>query len=53
MNNQTKDSHALELSTEELIQAAVNNNEGVIASNGGLLYNYRKKEQAEVLMIDL
>ena len=34
MNNQTKDSHTLELSTEELIQAAVNNNEGVIASNG-------------------
>ena len=34
MNNQTQTSQVLELSTEELIQAAVDNREGVIASNG-------------------
>ena len=34
MNNQSQTSQALELSTEELIQAAVDNGEGVIATNG-------------------
>jgi phosphoenolpyruvate carboxykinase (ATP) len=34
MNNQSEFPHAMDLSTEELIQAAVENNEGVIASNG-------------------
>ena len=34
MNNQSQFLQAMELSTEELIQAAVDNNEGVIASNG-------------------
>tara|TARA_B100001250_G_scaffold332348_1_gene297733 strand:- start:7085 stop:8635 length:1551 start_codon:yes stop_codon:yes gene_type:complete len=34
MNSQSQTSQVLELSTEELIKAAVNNGEGVIASNG-------------------
>ena len=34
MNNQSENTQALELSTEELILAAVENKEGVIASNG-------------------
>ena len=34
MNTQPNTSEALSLSNEELIQEAVNNDEGVIASNG-------------------
>ena len=34
MDNHIKTLDALELTTEELIQSAVDNNEGVIASNG-------------------
>ena len=34
MNNQSQTSQVLELNTEELIQAAVDNGEGIIASNG-------------------
>ncbi len=34
MNTQPNTSQALSLSNEELIQEAVNNDEGVIASNG-------------------
>ncbi|MAU68818.1 MAG: phosphoenolpyruvate carboxykinase (ATP) [Gammaproteobacteria bacterium] len=34
MNIQSNTSQALELTTEELINAAINNNEGVMASNG-------------------
>jgi len=34
MNTQSNTSQALELTTEELINAAINNNEGVMASNG-------------------
>ena len=39
MNNQPQTSQALELSIEELIQAAVDNSEGVIASNGAFSTN--------------
>ena len=34
MNTQSNTSQALELTTEELINAAINNNEGIMASNG-------------------
>ena len=34
MNNQSEFPRAMDLTTEELIQAAVENKEGVIASNG-------------------
>ena len=36
MNNQSKTSHELDLSNEELIKIAVDNGEGVIANNGAL-----------------
>ena len=36
MNNQSKTSLELDLSNEELIKIAVDNGEGVIASNGAL-----------------
>ena len=34
MNSQSNTTEALDLTTEQLIQEAVKNNEGVIASNG-------------------
>jgi len=39
MNNQSQTAQSIELSTEELIRAAVENNEGVIASNGAFSTN--------------
>ena len=39
MNIESQTSKALDLSTEELIEAAINNKEGVIASNGAFSTN--------------
>lgn len=43
MDNQTKALHSLELTTEELIKAAVDNDEGIIASNGAFSTNTGKR----------
>ena len=43
MNTQSETSQDRNLSTEELIQAAVDNNEGVIASNGAFSTNTGKR----------
>jgi len=52
MDTSSQTSEALELTNEELITAAVNNGEGVIANNGAFRPKL-VKEQEEVQMIDL